>query len=94
MSFYIVNVGTGKAWGKAYWLKQEYATERGAKIACTKMNKAAGNTSQWKVMDRKEYDARPVKMVEKVNMMTGVKYMEAEDTPNFCSPASEAYWSQ
>lgn len=93
MSFYIVNVGTGRAWGKAYWLKQEYTTERGAKIACTKMNKADGNTIQWKVMDRKEYDSRPVKMVEKVNLMSGQKYMETEDTPNFMSPSCEAYWS-
>ena len=93
MSYYIVNIATGKAWGKAYWLKQEYETERGAKIACTKMNKAAAGASQWKVVDRKVFDAQPVKMVEKINMMTGVKYMEAEDTPNFCSPASEAYWS-
>lgn len=93
MSYYIVNVGTGKVFGKAYWTKQSYPTERGAKIACTKMSKAAGNTSQWKVMSRAEYDAKPVKMVERVNLMSGVKYMEAEDTPNFCSPASEAYWS-
>lgn len=96
MSFYIVNTETGKAWGKAYWLKQEYETERGAKIACTKMNNAAiadGGAAKWKVMNRKEYDARPVKMVEKVNLMSGLTYMEAEDTPNFMSPASEAYWS-
>lgn len=103
MSFYIVNVGTGRAWGKAYWLKQEYETERGAKTACTKMNKSFVSSAsvngesvapQWKVMDRKEYDARPVKMVERTNLMSGQKYMEAEDTPNFCSPASESYWSQ
>ena len=96
MSFYIVNTETGKAWGKAYWLKQEYLTERGAKIACTKMNNAAiadGGAAKWKVMDRKEYDSRPAKMVEKVNLMSGQKYTEAEDTPNFMSPASEAYWS-
>jgi hypothetical protein len=35
---------------------------------------------------------KPV-MVERVNLMSGEKYMEAEDTPNYCSPASEAYWS-
>ena len=93
MSFYIVNVGTGRAWGKAYWLKQEYTTERGAKTACTKMNKAANGASQWKVVDRKVFDAQPVKMVERTNLMSGQKYMEAEDTPNFCSPASESYWS-
>lgn len=101
MSYYIVNVGTDRAWGKSYWLKQEYATERGAKIACTKMNTkiidaAAGlkeTTQQWKVMPRSEYNARPVKMVERINLQSGQKYMEAEDTPNFCSPASETYWS-
>lgn len=35
----------------------------------------------------------PVKMVERVNLMSGKTYMEAENTPNYCSPASEAYWS-
>ena len=103
MSFYIVNVGTGRPWGKAYWLKQEYATERGAKSACTRLNRSYTGTDlsvkdgkdvvQWKVMSKAEFDARPVKMVERVNLMSGKPYMEAEDTPNFCSPASEAYWS-
>ena len=96
MTFYIVNTETGRAWGKAYWTKQEYTTERGAKIACTKMNKSAvadGHTAKFTVVDRTEYDSRPVTMVERVNLMSGEKYMEAEDTPNFMSPASEAYWS-
>jgi len=35
----------------------------------------------------------PVKMVQRVNMMSGKTYWEAENTPNYCSPASEAYWS-
>jgi len=35
----------------------------------------------------------PVKMVEKTNAMTGKKYMEADNTPRCCSPASELYWS-
>jgi hypothetical protein len=32
-------------------------------------------------------------MVQRRNLMSGELYMEAEDTPNYCSPASEAYWS-
>jgi hypothetical protein len=32
-------------------------------------------------------------MVERVNLMTGKTYMEHKDTPRFCSPSSEAYWS-
>jgi len=35
----------------------------------------------------------PVKMVERVNLRSGKTYMEAEDTPRSCSPASELYWS-
>jgi hypothetical protein len=35
----------------------------------------------------------PVKMVERKNLMSGKTYMEAENTPGYLSPASEAYWS-
>ena len=71
-------------------------TESSAKGVCTRMNKSAlanGKPATYKIMDRKEYDARPVKMVERINLMSGVPFMEAEGTPGFCSPASEAYWS-
>jgi hypothetical protein len=34
-----------------------------------------------------------VTMVEKTNMMGGGKFTERFDTPHFCSPASESYWS-
>lgn len=29
----------------------------------------------------------------KKNMMSGQEYAERYDTPNFCSPSSESYWS-
>lgn len=32
-------------------------------------------------------------MVERTNMMGGAKYWERFDTPRYCSPSSEAYWS-
>jgi len=32
-------------------------------------------------------------MVEKTNMMGGGKFTERYDTPYYCSPASESYWS-
>ena len=93
MSFVIVNVGTDRAYGKYSWDRKVYETERGAKGACTKLNKVYGDTEQWKVMSTAEYNARPVKMVQRINLMSGLPYMEAEDTPGFMSPASEAYWS-
>ena len=32
-------------------------------------------------------------MVKRVNMMGGAEYWERYDTPRYCSPSSEAYWS-
>jgi hypothetical protein len=98
--FVIVNVGTEKAYKKpGHFTEMRYDTERGAKIACTKLNKAYSHAwctlpeEQWQVMPLAVYAAKPVKMVEKTNLMSGQKYMEAEDTPLCCSPASETYWS-
>jgi hypothetical protein len=34
-----------------------------------------------------------VTMVERTNMMGGGKFMERYDTPYYCSPSSESYWS-
>ena len=39
------------------------------------------------------YHSRVVKMVERVNMMSGGKYFEPSNTPGYCSPSREAYWS-
>lgn len=33
------------------------------------------------------------KRVKRKNLMSGEEYSEAVNTPNYCSPASEAYWA-
>jgi hypothetical protein len=38
----------------------------------------------------KEWLRQPV---TRVNLMSGKEFQEARGTPNYCSPASEAYWS-
>lgn len=40
-----------------------------------------------------DYEDGKIKMVERVNLMTGKKYMEPVNTPSYCSPASESYWT-
>ena len=48
----------------------------------------------FKVADVDTYrEEVPVKMVRRINIMSGKEFWEAENTPNYCSPASEAYWS-
>jgi hypothetical protein len=39
-----------------------------------------------------EFRANIEKQVERTNLMSGEKYMEAVNTPVSCSPASETYW--
>jgi len=39
------------------------------------------------------YQNRVVRMVTRVNMMSKKEYQEPSNTPNYCSPSSEAYWS-
>ena len=31
--------------------------------------------------------------VTKINLMSGVEFQERYDTPHYCSPSSETYWS-
>lgn len=95
MSFLIVNVGTEQAYKKPGHISSAvYDTERGAKTACTKLNKKYGDNGQWQVMNTQLFrQTYPVKMVQRINLQSGLPYMEAEDTPLCCSPASETYWS-
>jgi hypothetical protein len=46
----------------------------------------------WRASQGYRYEIH-VTMVEKTNMMGGGKFLERYDTPHFCSPASESYWS-
>lgn len=49
--------------------------------------------SNLKMMRVAEVVADNTKYVERTNIMTGKKYMEAEDTPFCCSPSTETFWS-
>ena len=46
----------------------------------------------WRASQGFRYEIH-VTMVEKTNIMGGAKFMERYDTPYYCSPASESYWS-
>lgn len=84
--FVIVNANTQMIYRKpGHFVSMSYQTIRGAKIACTKLNKQEFN--QWVVMSVLDYEnAKPVKMVERVNLMSGKKFMEAV-AALCCSPA-------
>ena len=85
MSFIVYNIETTR-------IQAAYDNEITAKRQRTRLNNLAGSKKfaydlAW------VYYARVEKMVERTNMMTGEKYMESVNTPNYCSPSSESYWS-
>ena len=74
--------------------KETYATEAAAKAAMTRMikkNKHPGE--ELRVQDLQAYRMFIEQKVKKVNLMSGQEYWESVNTPNYCSPSSEAYWS-
>ena len=48
---------------------------------------------QYAIAERSHYDRNIEKKVERTNIMTGAKFMESVNTPYYCSPSSETYWS-
>lgn len=78
-----------KAYGKEVW-----ATEAAAKAAMTRiLRKERYPGAELRVQELQAYRMLIEETVERVNMMTGQTYRESVNTPSYCSPSSEAYWS-
>jgi hypothetical protein len=58
------------------------------------VNMLMANTNRVsKIRGYASYSGKRIQMVERTNIMTGKKFLEAEDTPYYMSPSSETYWS-
>lgn len=95
MSYVIINVGTEMLFRKPnHYCPTAYATERGAKIACTKINKAFGNCGQYVVMSSKDYEAGHNPMVTVINCTTGKPVqIRKSDVGGCCDPSTELFHS-
>lgn len=92
---------------RPYKVTSSYKSMAAAKAALTRMSKKYWtDTAEKSTYDMRKdpqfaygiaegdyYYANIEKQVERVNMMTGKKYWESVNTPRYCSPSSEAYWS-
>ena len=58
-------------------------------MACPKSDP----TPKYAIAEREYYAKNIERMVERTNMMSGKKFMESINTPYYCSPSSETYWS-
>jgi hypothetical protein len=93
-NYLIMNTNNGKRYVKpGHVTHTMYDTARGAKIACTRLNKEWA-TSCFVVMTNEQFEYYyPVKMKKVKNLMSGIEIEIAEDTPLCCDPSSETYWS-
>lgn len=74
-------------------ITREFRTERGAKAYITrKVNEGKYIAGRYAVADEDTFRRSIEQSVVRVNSMTGKEFSEPLNTPNFCSPSSEAYW--
>ena len=89
--YYIVSRGTGLIVTDGPNRTRAYKTFGAARATRTRLcNKAGWSVDQLSIIDIKYYTP---KMVVRTNLMTGQEYQEDVNTPNFCSPSSESFWS-
>jgi len=82
-----------------------YKTEAAAKAALTRMRKERADVFDgvltaehdpvflFGIAEVGYFEEHIEQKVERVNLMSGEKYMESVNRPSYMSPASEAYWS-
>lgn len=89
-----MNVGTEDLWRGDSTRSKWYETERGAKIACTRINKQFGNTAQYVVLTNTEFDAKHNPFVTVHSLMNGlpVQLLRSE-VGGCCDPSTERYWT-
>ena len=89
--FYIVAKATGLIVTDGPNRTRAYKTQGAAQATRTRLCRKAGwSVDQLNIVARALYQPR---MVERTNIMSGQKFMEDVNTPYFCSPSSESYWS-
>ena len=102
--YYIYDQSTTKILSRESKSYQQaaYKTMSAAQAALTRMQKkyaqrnadAAQGPLYTAAIAEAEYYAKNIeRFVTRKNMMSGEEYTESVNTPNYMSPASEAYWS-
>ena len=105
--YYIYDQSTTKILsreGKRYYQPAAYKTMSAAQAALTRMQKkhvqregvaaqAEGPLFTAAIAEADHYSKNIERFVKRKNMMSGEEYTESVNTPNYMSPASEAYWS-
>jgi hypothetical protein len=92
MSYVIYNSVSGHTYGNTYQRKGS-AVNAAHKMNLKRDSYDLKRGVEFIAILSSEYDEKINVMVTRINMMTGLEYQEKLNTPNYCSPASESYWS-
>ena len=91
MSYYIIAKATGLILSDGPNRTRAYKTFGSACATRTRVCRKAGYTvDELDVVNTQTYKPR---QVTRKNLMSGQEFQEDVNTPYFCSPASESYWS-
>lgn len=94
MGFVVYNVETTAIVRRKPFYDAIFKSMGAAKACKTRLVKEGKYTAeQLEVADQVIYQTLIEGTVERTNMMTGKTYRESVNTPNYMSPASEAYWT-
>ena len=80
----------------SYAKTSSYKTMSAAKAALTRICIKEDNAElafDYGIAEAEYYRAKIEKQVTRVSMMSGKEYKESINTPHYCSPSSETYWS-
>jgi hypothetical protein len=89
--YYIIVRATGLIATDGPNKSRSYKTRGAAQATRTRLCRKAGWTAgDLSIVDIKDYQPR---MVTRKNLMSGAEFQEDVNTPYFCSPSSETYWS-
>lgn len=94
MAYVVYNVKTTAIVRSKPFEDAIFKTEAAAKACKTRLVKKNDYAEdQIAIAEINKYRAEIEQQVKRVNLMSGKEYYESVNTPNYCSPSSEAYWS-
>jgi hypothetical protein len=89
--FVVFNKETTQIVGSRY--SRTWKSLAAAKSHLTRMGKMGYNVNEYDVASYSFFLDNIQKTVVRTNLMTGKEFTESVNTPYYCSPSSESYWS-
>jgi phosphoserine aminotransferase len=92
MGYVVYNTETTVAVKESYGGVKHFKSKGAATRAANKLNREDADY-QYAVSETQKFYEEIEYTITQKNMMSGAKFEEKVNTPYYCSPSSEAYWS-